>query len=88
MAQPSSFTSYPYDSYLQNSGSETVAQNIMVILSHTGDKWRSLSFAEYHEQRLNDGNYSAAEAGYFASVVGWTVNERMVRKFSSTWNKI
>lgn len=48
---PSNYTTFPWDSVLQNAESETIAQNIMIILKRTGDKWRKLSFEEYQQER-------------------------------------
>jgi hypothetical protein len=42
--KPSNLKNHPYDSRLQNNESETVARNIMVILSRTGNEFRLLSW--------------------------------------------
>lgn len=60
--KPSFFSSkYPWDSVFGKSECETIAQNIMKILQRTGDEFRTLSFEEYKDERLKDGNFSERE---------------------------
>ena len=45
--KPSDFRKHPLDSILQNTESEIVARNIMVILARTGDEFRLMEWDEY-----------------------------------------
>jgi len=83
--QPSDFTNHPYDSVMKNSESETVARNIMVILSRTGNKFRHLSWNEYKKEREKDGNFSQSEQRYFEKVAKYTVSEQTAALFSEAW---
>ena len=70
---------------MQNSESETIAMNIIQILSRTGDTWRVLTWDEYKEERLKDGGFSEIESGYFDAVVEYTVSESAARTFCKGW---
>ena len=83
--KPSSFLRHPYDSILHNSESETVARNIMVILSKTGNYFRLLSWEEYKEHRMKDGNFTQSEKHYFDKVVGFCVSEHSAKAFCERW---
>ena len=85
--KPSNFTSYPFDSVLQNSESETVAKNIMVILSRTGDRFRPLTWEEYKKERLQDGVFSQNEYEYFQSVIDYCKSADTAKLFSKEWSK-
>lgn len=85
---PSDFTTYPWSSVLQNSESETIAQNIMVILKRTGNIWRELPWEEYKEERLKDNNFSERERVYFEKVQPYTVSEDMARIFYAKWKEV
>lgn len=85
--KPSNFCSKPYDSVLKNSESETVARNIMVILSRLGDEFRLLSWEEYKEQREKDGGFTESEKQYFDRVVGFCVSAESAKAFAPTWVK-
>jgi len=85
--KPSNFIKKPYDSVLKNSECETVARNIMVILSHTGDEFRLLSWDEYKEHRTKDGNFTESEKQYFDRVVGFCVAAESAKAFSPIWAK-
>ena len=82
---PSDFMKHPYDSIFQNTESEIVARNIMVILNRTGNTWRELSFEEYKELRTKDGNWSYKEEILFNKVSKYCVSEVMANKFSKNW---
>jgi hypothetical protein len=82
---PSNFTKTAYDSVLKNSESETVARNIMVILSRTGDKFRLLSWDEYKTERTKDGNFTESEKQYFDRVVGFCVSAESAKAFCPNW---
>jgi hypothetical protein len=64
---------------------ELVARNIMIILSRTKDEWRELSWDEYKEERLKDGNFSDSECSYFKQVLPYTLNLEVAQQFSKSW---
>lgn len=70
---------------LKNNESETVARNIMVILSRTGNNFRLLGWEEYKQHRMNDGNFSDVEKEYFDKVAGFCVAEESALAFSENW---
>lgn len=82
---PSDFTSHPYDSVLHKSEPETIMRNIMVILSRTGNAFRRLTWDEYKQERLNDGNFTESEKQYFDQVIDYSISEIEARKFSPAW---
>lgn len=83
--KPSELNKHPFDSVTQNNECEVVARNIMVILSRTGDKFRSLGWEEYKEHRVKDGNFTNSEKQYFDRVVGYCVSEDTAKLFSPQW---
>lgn len=83
--KPSDFKNYPSDSVTRNSECETVAQNIMIILSRTGDKFRPFDFEEYQIERKKDGNFSQAEKTYFEKVRSYCADEDTAKTFSKEW---
>ena len=84
-SNPSDFTNKPYSSVLQNSESESVAMNIMRILTRTGNTFRELSYDEYKLERLKDGNFSESERRYFDKVIGYCVSPATARLLSPAW---
>lgn len=85
--RPSNFMSKPFGSVLKKSECETVARNIMVILSRTGDTWRVLSWDEYKLERMKDGNFTESEKVYFDQVYGFCVAAESAEAFSPGWFK-
>lgn len=83
--EPSDFKNEPFNSVLSNSESETVARNIMVILSRTGNTFRLLSWEEYMAERQKDGNFTQSEKQYFDRVVGFCVTAESAKAFCPTW---
>jgi len=83
--KPSDFLKHPYGSVLHNNESETVARNIMVILSKTGNEFRLLSWQEYKEHRLMDGNFTDSEKHCFDKVSGFCVSEHSAKSFCESW---
>ncbi len=83
--KPSNFTSYPWSSVLQNSESETIAQNVMKVLKRTGDEFRPLSWEEYKEERLKDGNFSDREKSIFENVIPYCKSADTAVLFCKTW---
>jgi len=88
MATPKDFRAYPYSSVLHKNEYEVIAQNIMKILSRTGNAWRTLSLAEYIEERGKDSKVDETERIRFVSVSSWCVSEEQARLFSNSWLKI
>lgn len=88
MKKPSDFCVFPWASVLQNSESETIALNIMKILERTGNQFRILSWDEYKEERLKDGNFSDNEKPYFIRVMDFCLFPETAKLFSQEWNKI
>ncbi len=84
--KPSDFCIHPFSSITQNSEAETIARNIMVILSRRGDTFAPLSWDEYKSERVKDGNFSSLEKGYFEEVIVYCVSEDTAKLFSPTWN--
>ena len=83
---PSMFSDiYPWNSQVGETWREIVAQNIMKVLKRTGDKFRSLSWKEYKEERLKDGNFSKTEEQYFEDVQFYTIDEKSARSFCKGW---
>lgn len=86
--KPSDFLAQPFDSVYRKSETETVARNIMVILSKTGDTFRCLTWDEYKEHRQKDGNFSDKELAHFDDASPYTQSETLARLFSPTWEKV
>jgi len=82
---PKDFNKHPYGSVLQNSESETVARNIMVILFRTGNAFRLLEWNEYKEERQKDGNFTESEKKYFDRVAGFCVSAESAKAFCEGW---
>ena len=83
--KPSDFLTHPYDSVFQNNESEVVARNIMVILSRTGNEFRSITWGEYRTERVKDRHFSEREKGFFDRVVLFCCTAEIARCFSPTW---
>lgn len=84
---PSNFKKHPYNSVFNKSEAETIARNIMIILSRTGDEFRPLSWDEYKVERLKDGGFTEGEKTYFDRVTPWCRTGEIAAKFSPTWAK-
>ena len=83
--KPSDFLTHPYDSIFQNNESEVVARNIMVILSRTGNVFRSMTWSEYRTERVNDRHFSEREKEFFDRVSPFCESVATARLFSPTW---
>ena len=79
---------HPWSSVFQNSESETIAANVMVILKRTGNTFRDLSWEEYKEERLKDENFSEIEKPYFERVMPYFKSADTAALFSPDWRKI
>lgn len=87
--KPSDFNKkHPIGSVMRKSEAETIAHNIITILSRTGDTWRKLPYEEYEFERLKDGGYSKAEAHYFNQVIGYCKNPDTCKLFAPAWKQI
>lgn len=82
---PSDFCKHPYGSVLKNNKSETVARNIMVILARTGNKFRAMTWQEYKEERIKDGNFTENEFPYFSKVFGFCNSAESALAFCENW---
>ncbi len=86
---PKNFTkTQPMESVFQKCEHEVIAQNIMVILSRTGNEWRELTWDEYKKERKKDGNFSNIEKGYFDEVLPYTISAEKALDFSPFWAKL
>lgn len=84
--KPSNFKkASPMGSVLQKLEAEIVISNIITILSRTGDEWRKLTYDEYKQERLKDGNYSDGEEKYFNQVVDYTISPDTAKLFAPDW---
>jgi hypothetical protein len=83
---PSDFTNFPWDSVFQKTESEMVAQNIMKILTRTGNVFKDLSFEEYKQERLKDGHFTEIEEQYFNKVIDYCKSADTAKLFSRKWN--
>jgi hypothetical protein len=85
---PSTFAVFPWSSVLQNSQSEQIAKNIMVILGRTRDIFRPLSWEEYKEERLKDGQFTEGERYYFDKVIKYCQSAETAVLFSRSWAEL
>ncbi len=85
MRTPKDFTNHPCGSISQKCEAETVAQNIMIILERTGNKFRKLSLREYKSERLKDDNYTFMEELYFKNVSKYCISEKKALEFCKNW---
>lgn len=91
--KPSYFAkTYPIGSVLQKSEAETVARNIMVILSIEDDEWKTLSWDDYLAGRIAtdkkaDIDKVKYEKSYFEKVIPYCVSADNARRFCKDWTK-
>jgi len=85
--KPSMFNSYPWSSVLKSSECETIAYNIMKILNRTGDEFRLLTWDEYKNERLKEGNFSESEHRYFDMASAYCKSSDTAVLFSDSWGK-
>lgn len=88
--KPSIFVCNPMGSVLQKSEAETVASNIMIILSRTENTFRDLTWEEYVKERAEDQRFAKfdhAEQGYFNQVIGYCKSADTAVLFSPAWKK-
>lgn len=84
--KPSDFTKYPWSSVLQNMQSEVIAHNIMIILNRKGNEFKDLTWEEYKEERIKDGNFSEEEKSYFNNTIPYCKSAQTASLFSKEWN--
>ena len=83
--KPSDFMKHPFESVLKQIEPEVIARNIMVILKRTGNEFRELTWEEYKEERLKDGDFSMGEEGLFNQVIEYCKSEATAAIFSKEW---
>lgn len=81
-------------SILKKSEAESIARNIMAILSRTGNEWRTLSWEEYVDERKKDhatdkggGFRDYLEKPYFEQVAGFCSSPSSAEQFCKGWGK-
>lgn len=88
--KPSNFLSHPWGSVMQNCEYETIARNIMVMLSRCGNTWKPLTWEKYVFERIIDGAKESEierERPYFDRVVGFCVSAESANAFAPGWGK-
>lgn len=85
--KPSNFKALPMGSTMQKSEAETIARNIMCILSRTCDTFRPLTWEEYKEEREKDEDFSEGERSYFDVVIDYCKSPDTARLFSPVWEQ-
>jgi len=85
---PNDLRVQPMSSVTKNSESETIAMNIMIILGSNGNEFRKLSYSEYKQRRLDDGNFSESEKIFFDRVIEYTLSLESAALFSNVWKEI
>ena len=80
--KPSDFNVFPFSSALQNSETEVVAMNVMLILKRTGDAFRPLEWEEYAKERKEDGEFTEGEKQYFERAIGYFKSADTAKLFS------
>lgn len=89
---PKDFAFHPWSSVFQNSETETVARNVMVILGRTGNTWRPLSWEEYEAERLKDINTKNAvvlgERALFDKVIGYCKSPETAALLCKDWKAV
>ena len=87
-ARPSNYTSQPMGSVAQNSETESIARNIMVILKISGDVFRNLSFGDYGKARIADGATQrdlCIEKQFFERAIPYCITSKLADEFCSNW---
>ncbi len=83
--KPSHFLDQPMNSTLQNSESETVARNIMVIRKQLGNTW-PLTWKKYKKARVEKGaDFSEIERDYFVDVIKLIPDALGAIAFAPSW---
>ena len=88
MNTPKDYIGKYWDSVFQNIQTEIVWNNIILILSRTGDYWRTLTWEEYKNERINDaptdksGFCEFQEKPLFAKALPYTSSEKAASDFT------
>lgn len=87
---PEDFTSFPDTSVANDFKKEQVAQNIMIILARTGNKFRLLSWEEYRkgmmeESAMGDIVFSESDRPHFEDVKMYCKSASDALRFCKTW---
>lgn len=85
---PSDYTFAPWGSVFGKSECETIARNIMVILKRLGDNWIPLTWEQYKEERLKDGEFTESEKRYFDIVIDYCKDPESAAMVSPMWKEI
>lgn len=86
---PSTFAAIsPMGSAAEKSEAETVARNIMTILSRKGDVFRQMGWGEYKYERLQDGDFSEKERPYFDNVIHFCRSAETAILFAPGWRRV
>jgi hypothetical protein len=83
--KPSDFVMRPWDSVPQNTETEIVARNIMVISMRLGDEWGNVTRDQYIAERTKDGNYSEREGDILDGLYPQLNDVIGAIAFSPTW---
>ena len=83
--KPGNFSFRCWNSIFERMEPEVIAANIMTILKRTGNEWRQLSWEEYKEERLKDGNFTEGERKYFDMVLSYTVSADKAKMVGADW---
>lgn len=87
--RPSAFIGYPKCSRSDDHNIQQVAQNIMVILSETGNTFRVLRWDEYREARNNKERVCGdLEYAAFIEAKKWCVSSGIALLFCPKWAEI
>jgi len=85
---PSHYLQRPVGSVSQNGDTETIARNIMAILSREGNQFRELSFDEYKLSRIQDGATEfavSAEKPHFDIAAPYCISAQRANDFCEGW---
>lgn len=85
---PNDFIIHPWNSVIKKNEAETVALNIMVILTRTGNAFRLLTWDEYRTERLKDHGFSHSEKAHFDKVVDYCASVDTAKLFAPAWRKV
>ena len=89
LLKPSDFATVSnINSIFQNAETEIVVQNIMKILSTTGNFWKELKWVEYVNERKKYNNFSGDERYYFDKAINYTLSPHMAKQFCPNWKRV
>jgi hypothetical protein len=85
---PSNYIGHPKSSITSLCETESVAKNIMMLLSEKGNVFRAVSFKEYSERFIDDDteDYKIdAEKNWFDEVINHCISSAAADNFCHTW---